>query len=355
MKLLIVTQAIDTEDPVLGFFARWVAELAQHVEHIEVICLKEGKHDLPVNVHVHSLGKEKGTASRLGYARRFLVLAWSLHTEYDAVFVHMNQEYILIAGWIWKLLGKRVYMWRNHYAGSWLTDSAASFCTKVFCTSRYSYTAKYAKTVIMPIGIDTAVFKPEGGRKLRSVLFLARMAPSKRPDVLLEAFGILLKKDVDFTASLYGLPTQADEKYYEQLKHRTEELNLHSRVQFRGAVPNTETPTVYSAHDVCVNLSPSGMYDKTIFESASCGCLSLTSNRNLIGLIDDRLLFEEGNSGDLEQKLAALLEMREEEKQILRVQLRKFVEEHHSLKLLGEVLSEELKVSDPRRHLPSRD
>ena len=72
----------------------------------------------------------------------------------------MNQEYVLIAGWLWKLLGKRTYLWRNHYAGSWLTDVAAVFCTKVFCTSKHSYTVKYKKTVLMPVGVDTERFTP---------------------------------------------------------------------------------------------------------------------------------------------------------------------------------------------------
>jgi len=64
MKLLVVTQVVDTEDPVLGFFVRWVEELAKHVESVEVICLREGKHMLPVNVHVHSLGKEHEQSMR---------------------------------------------------------------------------------------------------------------------------------------------------------------------------------------------------------------------------------------------------------------------------------------------------
>ena len=61
MKLLIVTQIVDKNDPILGFFHRWIEEFAKHVEHIEVICLKEGKHKLPSNVHIHSIGKEQTT------------------------------------------------------------------------------------------------------------------------------------------------------------------------------------------------------------------------------------------------------------------------------------------------------
>jgi len=348
-RLLIVTQAVDTEDPILGFFTGWIGEFAKHAERIEVICLKEGKHTLPANVRAHTLGKERGSprlVRRAVYTLRFLVLIWKLRNDYDAVLVHMNQEYILIAGWFWKLLGMRVYLWRNHYAGSWLTDVASAFCTNVFCTSKYSYTAKYAKTVLMPVGVDTNVFAPKGERKSQSILFLARMAPSKRPHVFIEALGLLAKRGVLFTASLYGSPGKGDETYYEQLKHRIQELGLSSSVQFHPAIPQKETPAVYSAHDICVNTSPSGMYDKTIFESAACGCLSLTSNRNLTGLVDPQLLFAEGSAEDLAQRLEALLIKSVDEKEMLRSALRTLVIEKHSLALLANELE---RCMRPRR------
>ena len=109
MRLLITTQVVDRTDPFLGFFHGWIVELAKHFEHIEIICLQEGQHSLPSNVNVNSLGKELGIQSRIVYAARFLGLVWKLRDSYDAVFVHMNQEYILLAGWLWKILHKRIF------------------------------------------------------------------------------------------------------------------------------------------------------------------------------------------------------------------------------------------------------
>lgn len=42
MRLLILTQAVDLDDPVLGFFHRWIVEFAKRFDTIEVICLKAG-------------------------------------------------------------------------------------------------------------------------------------------------------------------------------------------------------------------------------------------------------------------------------------------------------------------------
>src|SRR3972149_3520538 len=99
MRLLIVTQVVDTNDSDLGFFHRWIEEFAKHCESIVVICLKEGQHRLPPTVAVYSLGKGK-TASgfqlpagrRFRYTIRFFTLLWRLRNSYDAVFVHMNPE-----------------------------------------------------------------------------------------------------------------------------------------------------------------------------------------------------------------------------------------------------------------------
>lgn len=314
MRLLIVTQAVDTEDPVLGFFVRWIEELAKRFERVEVICLKEGKHKLPGNVAVHSLGKEKYAAEntpisgsvfrRAAYTFRFLSLVWRLRCGYDAVFVHMNQEYILIAGWLWKLLGKRIYMWRNHYAGSWLTDVAASFCTKVFCTSKHSYTAKYRKTELMPVGVDTERFTPEhGARKHHSILFLARMAPSKRPEILLDALAMLARDGVHFTASFVGSPLPQDASYYEGFKARAETLGFGDSVSFHPAVPNAKTPELYRAHQVFVNTSPSGMLDKTLFEAAACGCRVLSTSADFAELAGPAAHFD--TATELAEKLRA--------------------------------------------------
>ena len=114
MKLLIITQAIDLDDPILGFFHRWVEEFAKRFEHIEVICLKLGRHSLPGNVSVHSLRKEKGRRSRFMYATYFGWLIWKLRPKYDAVLVHMNPEYVILGGVDWRLMGKKIYFWYNH-------------------------------------------------------------------------------------------------------------------------------------------------------------------------------------------------------------------------------------------------
>lgn len=339
MRLLIVTQTIDRSDPVLGFFHRWSEEFAQHYEHIHVICLKEGKHSLPQNVAVHSLGKEGG-ASRLKYVLRFFRYIWKLRNEYDAVFVHMNQEYVLLAGPFWRLTGKRIYLWRNHYAGGLMTDIAALFCTKVFCTSKFSYTAKYRKTILMPVGVDTNVFKPLGlPRQTGSILSLGRIAPSKRVDVLIEALDILKQKTASVEAHVFGNALPKDAGYRAGLLKRVAELGLVN-IQFHTGVSNDETPKIYSAHDMFVNCSGSGMYDKTIFEAAACGCLVLASSRDFSELVPD-FSFAEGNSEELAERIEGIASQSDAQRESARASMRRLAGSHSlqelGLRLAGEI------------------
>src|SRR5262245_47547882 len=104
MKLLVVTQTLDLNDPILGFFHRWVEEFAKHFDTVTVIALKVGAHNLPKNVAVHSLGKEIGL-ERGPRILRYVGLLLRLRREYTHVFAHMNPEYVIGGGLMWRLLG----------------------------------------------------------------------------------------------------------------------------------------------------------------------------------------------------------------------------------------------------------
>ncbi len=341
MKLLICTQAVDRSDPILGFFHRWIEEFSKYFESVVVICLWEGEHSLPHNVRVFSLGKEHKKAGKVLYALRFLRHVWRLRRQYDVILVHMNQEYILLAGWLWRLLGKKVFMWRNHYSGNFLTARAVRQCKKVFFTSQFSYTARFPHAVRMPVGIDTEKFDrmPDIPRDPQAILFLARIAPSKKPHLFLQALAILARRDVQFSASIYGSALPSDEAYRRELQHMSSEWGLEERVRFYPGIPNHETPAVFNRHGIFVNCSPSGMYDKTIFEAAACECLVMASSKDFAEIVDPQFIFKEDNAEDLADKLSQLLKLPLLERQGMASALRN-VAKDQSIETLGKRLYE---------------
>lgn len=336
-NLLIITQAVDADDPILGFFVRWLEEFATHAERIEVICLREGKHSLPKNVHIHSLGKEHGTASRLAYAYRFLKLAWRLRREYDAVLVHMNQEYILIAGWLWKLMGKGIYFWRNHAKGSLLTDIAVGFSIKVFCTSKQSYTAKFRKASVMPVGIDTDQFSflDAGAREaLNSFCCVGRISPVKKVEVMVRAVEHALAAGVRLSFVHYGDALPRDARYEREIRTKVENLEAFT---LKPAVAQREVPSIYHASAFCVNATPAGSFDKAVLEGMACGCLPIACNPAFAEAIPEQLRFS-SDAESLSRALAYATTMPLEERVKVAQSQRSYVVTQHSLEILAEKL-----------------
>jgi glycosyltransferase involved in cell wall biosynthesis len=282
MKVLVITQKIDINDSVLGFFHRWVEEFAKSFEKVTVICLEKGENKLPQNIKVLSLGKERGN-SKFDRVLWLYQHIWDERKNYDVVFVHMNQEYVLLAWWLWKVLRKKIYMWRNHPNGTLLTDLAVFFSDKVFCTSPHSYTAKFKKTVIMPVGIDTNFFKPgpKATRKPNSVIFAGRIAPIKRVEEFVDWVIEQRNKGKNLTATIAGGAASQDLEYEKKVKDKVSQNGLSNFVKFIGPVNQKDLLALYQASELYVNLTPSGSMDKSILEAAACETKIFVENKAL--------------------------------------------------------------------------
>ena len=334
MRLLILTQKVDINDDILGFFHRWIEEFAKHCELVIVICLQKGECDLPNNVKALSLGKEAGR-SRLKYIWRFYKYIWEERKNYNNVFVHMNQEYVLLGGLFWKIFGKKIFMWRNHPYGNFLTYMAVFLSNKVFCTSKYSYTAKFKKTEIMPVGIDTNFFKldPSVRKKENSILFLGRIAPVKNVAIFVEALKKLRDEGVEFSAMIAGKASDKFAKYEKMIRDKVLEYNLSDKVIFIGAVSKSEALKLYREHEFYVNLTPSGSMDKTIFEALACETMVIVENQSLEDSIPNEFFFD-GSASDLANKIEYALSLPDEEKEKLGKLLKHKVMKKHSLENL---------------------
>lgn len=340
MRLLILAQVVDLDDPVLGFFHRWVVELAKHCETVHVICLKQGRIDLPANVTVHSLGKEAGP-SRLKYISRFFSYIWHLRGEYDAVFVHMNSVYVALGGLLWRLMRKRIYMWYNHYARSGTADIAAFFCTKMFSTSRKAYVVRYKKTILMPIGIDTIAFAPGSEPPIpRSILILGRIDSPKRVDVFIKALAILHADGVAFTADIVGNPSDPSSAYMQNVRELAAPLVLDGVLTLHAGITNDAARAFFRSHEVYCNISPQGMFDKTIGEAMASGCVTVTNNEALRGVLPPELAPSEVTAETVASSLKAALVMTPEDRCPLIDRSRTWVEREHSLDLLARRLIE---------------
>jgi glycosyltransferase involved in cell wall biosynthesis len=312
MRLLILTQKVDRNDDLLGFFHRWLEEFAKHCEKASVICLEEGEHGLPPNVHVYSLGKESGT-SKFDQTARFFRYIMRLRNEYEAVFVHMNPEYIVLAGWCWRLFGKRIALWYTHRAVNLKLRIAHFFVHTVFSASGFSFGIRSSKLRIVGHGLDTDQFVCGEQKKEEEeikIICVGSLRPIKHQEVLIQAAAILKKKwDQRFSVLLIGGVSSGNEEFADELKELVHTLDVLDVVRLVGSVPNTEMPRYYCSADLSVNLCPDGGIDKVVIESMAAGNLALVSNcafEPYFAPYADVLMFKQGNAEHLANQIMAL-------------------------------------------------
>ena len=296
MKLLIITQVVDKKHPVLGFFHRWIEEFAKHVEVLHVICLEEGAHQLPANVHVHSLGKEAGK-SRLTYVWRFYRLTISLRHEYDQVFVHMNQIYVLLGAPLWRIWGKETGLWYAHGKVSLSLRCAVTMSNLVFTSTSEGLRIETGKKRIVGQGIDTDLFTviKRNPDDILRLITVGRIAPSKNIDTLLRAAALLRGENIPFHFKIIGVAiTEKEQEYEVYVKNLASQLSLDSHVEWVGGVMHEKLPPLLQKSDIFVHDGSTNSLDKTLLEAVLCGCVVVSSNpayKNITDSLSSGLIF----------------------------------------------------------------
>jgi glycosyltransferase involved in cell wall biosynthesis len=280
MRLLMITQVVDSTDSNLGFFHRWIEEFARHCESVLVICLREGEHSLPPNVEVFSLGKEQGTSTLTRLIRFFRFIISRRH-EYDAVFVHMNPEYIVLAGWLWKRWHKKVALWYAHKSVTWQLKRAVKEVSFVFTVSQTSFKVATPKLQVVGHGIDTEIFKPSlhEHSTLMRIITIGRIAESKHISEMLKVLDVLALQKKNFSFTIVGeATTPTEEVYKEQLRQEVEKRPYKAQVQLRGAVPHAQLPLLLNKSDVFFNFGTTGNMDKAGLEALAMELPLISTN-----------------------------------------------------------------------------
>lgn len=374
MKLLIVTQVMDTEHPILGFFVRWVEEFAKHCEQVHVVCLEAGKHSLPANVTVHSLGKERSSTpsslrgaelgeavetnrrsvleeersdgkgltwgewkilQKLRYALRFYQLIWDLRHEYDAVFVHMNPIYAVVGAPVWWLLGKRkrVGLWYTHGTVSSMLRVAEKLVAMIFTATADSCKLESRKVIVTGHGIDTARFAPQTGPKDLDLITVGRIARSKNLTALIDALA-LLPSEVTPTLTIVGAAvTEAEQAYETELRAYISAKGLTARVIFAGKQTQRELPATLRRAKIFVTAAQNGSLDKAMLEAMACGLpiISMAPGSSSLPLSSGQVTSPAAMAAEISSVLKS--------ERLAGVKNREYVTEKHSLAALVPQLS----------------
>jgi len=348
MRILIITQKVDINDGVLGFFHRWVEEFAKHCESIILICLYEGAHNFPQNVRVLSLGKEEGE-SRSKYIFKFYQYIWQERKNYDTVFVHMNQLYVVLGGIIWRSLHKGIALWYTHKSVTTSLRIAERFADIIFTASPESFRLPSRKLHVMGHGIDTARFADlalrRGVGSLFRILTIGRISPVKDYETLIRAAEILHKEGLVFSLTIVGgIADDRHEAYLMQIRKMITEKGLDALVTLAGEVPNSQIETYLLNADAFVNMSQTGSLDKAGLEAMAAGIPTITSNEAIAGVLGEKhknLVFVPQNPQNLAEVLKTVMNSSVQARNEIGGSLQSIVRENHDIsKLIPNIIKE---------------
>ena len=344
MRLLLFNLATDVDDPILGFTTGWIQALAQQVESIHVITMRAGRVEVPDNVRVYSVGKERGYSE----PRRVMELYRTLFrvlgsNSIDVCLSHMIPIFTVLTAPVLKAKGIPIVTWHAHRQVTMILKLAHRFSDRMISINDSSYPYAHDKLTSLGHGIDTGLFSPNGIRPDHPPLLLSvgRLSPIKDLLTLIEALNLVRQHNHKVRCALIGNSLERDHEYGQLLHQKVRDLRLQDAVQFVGGIPNGQVVNWYRRCFAHVNLCPTGALDKAVLEAMACGKPSLVANEGFgetLGQWKTALLFRQGDPGDLAQKIESLLPLTETQQQTMAMDLRQRVAERHSLDRLTESL-----------------
>ncbi|MFL5542789.1 MAG: glycosyltransferase family 4 protein, partial [Longimicrobiaceae bacterium] len=316
MRLLLFNLTMDADHPILGFASHWVAAIAARVESVDVLTLSTGRLELPANVRVHSVGKERG------YGRPRMVVEFYRHLlrlttrgRVDGCFSHMAPLFSVMAAPVLRARGIPLVTWFAHPSLTTRLKLAHAGSTRMVTSLPSAYPWRRDKLTVIGQGIDTDLFVPgpagAGDHGVPTVLCAGRLSPAKDHPTLIRAAARLRERGAPpFRVVILGRPAGSDTGYADALRAQVRELGLEGVVAFEPGVPMRELVPWYQRCAVHVNLTPAGFGDKVAWEAMACGVPTLVANTDFaetLGRCADELLFTHGSAESLAEKLVAVM------------------------------------------------
>ncbi len=305
LSLLVITQKVDRNDSNLGSFHEWLLRLSLQVKKLTVICLEKGSCDLPANVEVLSLGKEVG-ASRSKYIVNFYRYIISRRGQYDGVWVHMNQIYVILGALFWKSWKKPILLWYVHRSVSATLRLAEKLVNNIFTTSPESFRLPSHKVEYVGHGIPVELFTavPKLSCNPLKLITTGRITESKDLETIIRSVVRLkvLLPESEILLTVVGEPIRSDDQlYFQKIQTLVQELDLGTNVIFTGKMTNTDLREVLAQQSVFINASRTGSVDKAVLEALAARLPVVTSNEAFLPLTNEGIVmtFQEGESSNL--------------------------------------------------------
>lgn len=328
-RLLVTVQAVDLDDALMGFFHEWLVAASTQFDTITVLALRVGRYQLPANITVIPL-RPKESRSRWTALLMVWRESWKRRKEYNAVFVRGDVQYVIIAGWLWRLLGKRVILWYAHYiVNPWVLP--ASLVAHTIATSVPEACASpfvHAISIGQAISSDRFVMRErETPHDRVQIITLGRVTRVKRIEELMESF---LHADGEKWGTMQIVGPRPDRAYEQELQHVIQEHP--SQIHWGpSVVPYDEIPKFLCMFDIQFSACEASL-DKVIVESMLCGVIPIVATDGLRHSLPESLHWLIAKDDSTRVKaLKKIVSLSTEERWLLRTRLRDIAMKTHTV------------------------
>lgn len=332
MKKLKILQVSDAYYPFPG-------GVSEHMHHLSRALRKRG-HEVYILTANYNGGKDEKYVKRVGKIHTFLAnktqitwtFSWNLpfqvkkfirENKFDVIHTHGPlapnlpflalhfSKSINVATFHTAFVGFNLYKIAKYFF-----KNAFKKIDRVICVSKKAFSEMYPhfpdrkKYRIIPNGIDTERFKPEGEKIDKflkypfKILYVGRLEPRKGFPILLKAFELVADK-------IPGVLIVAGKGIEEENYKKMVPENLKERVFFEGFVPFEKLPSYYRTCDLYVSPAIGGeTFGIVLLEAMASGACVIASNidgyNEVIRDGENGILFENKNYKELSEKILML-------------------------------------------------
>lgn len=335
LRVVFICQTVDQDDPVLATTARWIEALARKrsVDHVSVLALRTGRHDLPATVDVKRFGRSNRPATATAF---YAALASTLRPRPHFFFVHQGGSYPLLLMPLKLLLRIPIVQWKAHPAITRTMSFYARWCDDfVFTAARASFPMQLANLRVVGHGIDSDLFRPRGSPALGDLIAASRLAPRKRIDQMIRAVAQANREyGTRYRLNVYGATLPHDEAYLASVEALIDRLGARDCVTLNGPVEQERLPALFNGHRASLNFSDTAI-DKSALEAMACGLPVISTNESVTEVMPPDLrpvLIADKQSTELQARtIHQLLQQPEAETGELGQRMRALVVNDHSV------------------------
>lgn len=263
----------------------------------------------------------------------------------------LKRKIIELSGSVLYLQLKAFYILKALYARAEVKNSDILICCSSWAKEQlinYGVSAEKIKVLPYPMKLDQFASKTsrEEGKGTKTFLWLGRIDPRKRLDLLLESYQQLLKERKDVHLKIIGAI-----RYVKGYGKLLDNFEFPNHLEYQPSISRSDVPDLMANCDILIQPSEGETFGSSVAEALCCGLPVIVgpSNGTKDYISSSSIVFDEYTVDSLKRAMLKALDAVESDRETLALDARRAAEENFSLAKIVDCLQnifDELPVAE---------